>query len=422
MTETSTAAQTEKPTTLNLNQLVVLRSLVILAQIIAVFTATLYFHVELAIFSILSIISLFVLINLFTHIKLKQGLQATDRVIFLQLLFDVIALSVLLYLTGGSSNPFVSFLLIPLAISAAVLPARYSWLMTGCAVTSYTLLMIYFVPLSHHNEHDFKLHIIGMWVGFLISATLITYFVTKMGKTLREQERSLANAREQALKDDRLVALGTLAAGAAHEFGTPLGTMAILLHELQLNKEMPAKISSQLDILETQIDRCKEILTNLSTSAGHLRADTGRKVKLDEYISKLLTDWKNENTNIQLDIKKQGEAELNIVADQTLTQAVNNILSNAVDAKADTIRIKYSWDKSLFTLDIEDNGEGLNKEAEKHAGEPFFTTKAPNKGMGLGLYLAKASLSRYGGELKLQNNNEGGVKVNLSLPLEKLLC
>ena len=422
MTETPAVAQTEKPTSLNLNQLVVLRSLVILAQIIAVLTATLYFHVELAIIPILSIISLFVLINLFTYIKLKQGLQATDQVIFFQLLFDVVALTVLLYLTGGSSNPFVSFLLIPLAISAAVLPARYSWLMTGCAVISYTLLMIYFVPISHHTEHDFKLHIIGMWVGFLISATLIAYFVTKMGKTLREQDRSLANAREQALKDDRLVALGTLAAGAAHELGTPLGTMAILLHELQRNKEMPDKVLSQLDILEAQIDRCKEILTNLSTSAGHLRADTGRKIKLDEYISKLFTDWKNENTNIKLDIKKQTGADINIVADQTLTQAVNNILSNAVDAKADTIHIKYSWDESLFTLDIEDNGEGLNEEAEKHAGEPFFTTKAPNSGMGLGLYLAKAALSRYGGELKLQNNKEGGVKATLLLPLEKLIC
>jgi len=364
----------------------------------------------------------FVAINIFTHIKLKRGLQSTDRVIFFQLLFDVFALSVLLYLTGGSSNPFVSFLLIPIAISAAVLPSRYSWLMTGSAVISYSLLMLYSVPLSHGGGHDFQLHIIGMWVGFLISATLIVYFVTNMGKTLREQERSLANAREQTLKDDRLVALGTLAAGAAHEFGTPLGTMAIVLHELQRRKELTDDVSSQLEILKTQIDRCKEILTNLSTSAGHLRADTGRKVKLDEYLNSLFADWSNANTDIQLEINKSGKHEINIVVDQTLTQAICNILGNAVDAHADIILVECSWNEALLSIGIKDNGDGLNDEIEKHAGEPFFTTKEPNKGMGLGLYLANATLSRYGGEVTLENREEGGVYANLRLPLEKLIC
>jgi len=418
----ATTKTEHKPSSLNLNQLVVLRSLVIFAQIIALLTTTFYFHVELAISPILGIISLFILINLFTYFKLKQGLPATDQVIFFQLLFDVIALSLLLYLTGGSSNPFVSFLLIPIAISAAVLPARHSWLMTGCAVICYTLLMIYFIPLSHHGEHDFKLHIIGMWVGFLISASLIAYFVTKMGKTLREQERNLSDAREQALKDDRLVALGTLAAGAAHELGTPLGTMAILLHELQRNKEIPEKELSQLDILETQIDRCKAILSNLSTSAGHLRADSGRKVEISQYLNTLFDEWQEEHVTVKLNTRNSGVENINIVADQTLTQAINNILGNAVDAGAKKIEIIAHWNKELFTLNIIDDGQGLDNEAEKHAGEPFFTTKAPNEGMGLGLYLAKATLSRYGGNIALQNNNKSGVNVELILPLEKLLC
>ena len=136
----------------------------------------------------------------------------------------------------------------------------------------------------------------------------------------------------------------------------------------------------------------------------------------------LFSDWQNDNEKIRLAISKQIPTNTHIVADQTLTQAIHNILSNAVDANADMIQINYFCDRALLKLLITDNGQGLSEDAQKHAGEPFFTTKAPNTGMGLGLYLAKATLSRYGGELKLANAEQGGAEVTLLLPLEKLLC
>ncbi len=165
---------------------------------------------------------------------MRRGGPVGDAELFFELLADVGCLTALLYLSGGSTNPFVSLYLLPLTIAAAALPARYAWSMAGLTVTGYTLLLFFFRPLGHDqsmHSSAFNLHILGMWITFLVSAMLIASFVTTMSASIRVRDRELAAARERALRDEQVLALGTFAAGAAHELGTPLATIAVLSRE-----------------------------------------------------------------------------------------------------------------------------------------------------------------------------------------------
>ena len=168
--------------------------------------------------------------------RLRRKLPVSSVEFFAQLMVDVFALTALLYFSGGSTNPFISLYLLPLTIAAAALPWAYTWVMAAITISCYTLLLFYYVPLPHdHEEHnsEFNLHVSGMWLAFVLSTVLIAWFVVKMGISIRERDKDLASAREQALRNEQLIALGTLAAGAAHELGTPLATMAIVSGELQ---------------------------------------------------------------------------------------------------------------------------------------------------------------------------------------------
>lgn len=145
--------------------------------------------------------------------------------------------STLLYYSGGSTNPFVSYYLVPLTIAAATLPWIYSMVLSGLALTGYTLLLIWYHPLHlqavQHEAMLINLHLFGMWLNFALSAAFITFFVVKMSEALRWQAHMQAERREESMRDQQLLAVATQAAGAAHELGTPLATMSVLLNELR---------------------------------------------------------------------------------------------------------------------------------------------------------------------------------------------
>jgi len=161
-----------------------------------------------------------------------QPRAVSNLELFAQLGADVAALSILLYYGGGSTNPFVSLYLLPLVIAAATLPGRYTWGMAALTAACYSLLMVYYIPLPHIHQHGddaFNIHVLGMWLGFVISAVVVAYFVVQMAQAVRSRDEMLARVREEVLRNERIVALGTQAAGAAHEMGTPLSTMAVVI-------------------------------------------------------------------------------------------------------------------------------------------------------------------------------------------------
>lgn len=406
----------------NLKRLFTLRSLMIAAEISAVIGARFLLHIPLELTPILAIIGLLVLVNIWTWRKVRRGALITDRSFLYQLCIDVGAIAGLLYFTGGATNPFAWLFLIPLIIAATVLSVRATWLIAALSTLCYSLLMRYHLPLGEHNhlQHgdSFSQHVLGMWFGFVMSACLIAWFVVGMARSLRTRDRLLAEAREKALRDEKLVALGTLATGAAHELGTPLATMAVVTRELE-RAGLPESIQRKLHILKDQIARCKVALSVLSASAGEVRAEGGGLIPVRTFIDDLVARWRQQYPLAPVTLNvTPGDPESTVVSEQTLVQALINLLNNAADASKQPLVLEAGWTTGELVLDILDRGPGLHPRAAEQVDRPKTSEK--EFGMGLGLFLAHATIQRIGGDIRLTDRSGGGTRTRIRLPLTQV--
>ncbi|MFZ3088567.1 MAG: ATP-binding protein [Methylotenera sp.] len=417
-------AALENPSRRNLQRLFLLRS-VMIAFMLAATMALFYLHIPLPDLPIAFAVGGMLLLNLLTLLRLRKHSNVSDKELSLQLLGDLVALTLLFYFTGGYSNPLVWMYLLPLTVAAVALKREYAWLLTGIAVTCYSVLVFYYVPLSHLHMHDIAgktldIHLVGMWIGFVVSAGIIAFFVTRIGQSLRDYDHIMATIREKSLESERVLSLGTLAASAAHELGTPLATMAIVSKELAQDLASQPDQLQQLEILRTQIGRCKEILSSITRNAGQSRADAGQGLPLREFLQEAIQRWRDTRPATELVITLcSSDHNPVIFTDRTLTQAIQNLLDNAADVSPEQILFNADWNDNLLQLQIRDFGNGITDEVKKQLGKPFFTSKN-EKGMGLGVYLTQITLTRFGGELSISNHPEGGVLTLIKLPLKNL--
>jgi two-component system sensor histidine kinase RegB len=406
-----------------LRRLVALRSMAVAAQLLTLAAVWKILELELDWQPMLLTIAALAAINLFSWLRLRSGKPVPNMELFGQLCVDVLALSVLLYYSGGSTNPFVSLYLLPLVIAAATLPGRYTWSMAALTAACYSVLMFYYIPLPHNHQHDgasaFNAHVVGMWLGFVFSTVVVAYFVVKMAQAVRSRDEMLVRVREEILRNERIVALGTQAAGAAHELGTPLSTMAVVIGELQHDTESQPGWCDALGILNEQVHGCKRILDKILADAQVSGATSVEPA--DHLMAEVLDEWQllRPTAPYQYCSDSARPAPL-IGVDATLRAALMNLLNNAADAAPagaapQAIEIHTHWNADNFTLEIHDHGKGLSEEAELKAGSAFFTTKT--EGHGIGLFLANATLERMGGSVRLFNREHGGATTEIILPI-----
>ncbi len=417
----------------NLQRLFFLRCITIAIQSLTFASTYWIFNIPLPWTEIITTLLLLSILNFVTWVRLRRNFSVSNIEFFLQILIDVFALSALLYFNGGSTNPFVSLYLLPLTITAAVLPWVYTWLMAATTIGLYSLLLFHHVPLPHdHNEHvsEFDLHVSGMWLAFVLSTTLISWFVVKMSGSIRERDKELSEIREQALRDEQLIALGTMAAGAAHELGTPLATMAIVSKEIQNDHIDNQDLQKNMNILRDQITQCKHTLTELLADAGQSRTEDASGQAVDLFLQDILEKWRLMRPTVKFTYVCNGDFPApSIINMQPLSQSILNLLNNAADASVETsiinsstgvsvenIIINSNWNKKELHLEILDFGKGLSEEALKRAGQAFFTSKDEH-GFGIGLFLANANIERYGGSVHLTNHEKGGACTQVILPL-----
>jgi two-component system sensor histidine kinase RegB len=407
--------------------------------------------------SLASLIGLLAGINLITWWRLSLPWPVTDPELFVQIAADVLVLGALLYFSGGSTNPFVSLFLLPLTIAAAILPPAYAWAMAALTLAGYTFLLFVNVPLppqsvelpfldtllapasgaehaghgghASHTGHGamtgpdsgFALHVLGMWFDFVVSAGIIAFFLARLAATLRGRDRELAAAREDALRNEQILALGTLAAGAAHQLGTPLSTMAVVIRELELHHDDEAELREDLGLLRRQVDNCKELLSQLLNSAGKARAESAAARPLDAYLQEIAEKWRLLQPLTPLLTEWQGtQPAPSILAEPTLEQALLNLLDNAADASPKGIHMTAHWNKSECLIEILDRGPGVAGSVAQKIGQPFFTTKRDQGGIGIGLFLSNATLEGLGGKVELFNRPSGGACTRITLPLARL--
>ena len=429
----------------HLQRLITLRSMAVLAQCLSLALVHYFLELTLPWLPMLLAIALLATINLASWFRLRLRAPISNLELFGQLCVDVLVLSVLLYYGGGSTNPFVSLFLLPLVIAATTLTQRYAWAMAIVTTGCYTVLMKYYQPLSSKTPavgdemsmdmdmammHDhsqmqmsmapddaFNMHVAGMWLGYVISAMVIAYFVVKMAQAVRERDEKLARVREETLRNERIVALGIQAASAAHELGTPLSTLSVVIGELKNETDALPEWRDSLTLLDGQVRTCKKILDKLLANAQNLDHPTSQA--LDQILADTLDEWKilRPSADFQLSFDRQPPFPM-LQADQTLHAALLNLLNNAADASPQKIDIRATWNESQITLEILDHGAGLTPDAAAKAGSAFFTTK--QEGRGLGLFLANATLERLGGRVRLFNREGGGATTEVLLPIAQV--
>lgn len=346
------------------------------------------------------------LVNIFTWWRIKTAQTITYHEFLIQLLVDISALAGLLYFTGGATNPFTSLFILQVIIAAIALPPLYTWLIAGITVAIYTLLMFWNVEmpyfLHHHMSDFFSLHVQGMWFSFLLLAGFVAWFIVRMNTTIRRQDSLLAEA-------EKIAALGTLAANAAHELGTPLATMAVLAEDCE------EKTSRQFS---EHIQRCKKILSRITADGGVMRAEGGAAMALRDFLEETIENWKVQHPSTPLKFNINGAGHSRIVAEQGLQQAIVNLLNNAADASPDAVSMEVRWSAQTLTIEIQDQGNGLPETIQSTLGEVGVTTKAD--GLGLGLFLAKSIITRLEGTLELTSMADKGTKAHITLPLRRL--
>ncbi len=401
-----------------------MRLAVAATQALALLAARFLLHLDAAYWAAWGVIGVVLAVTARSFAVPQAGNEPFEPVFFRQLVFDIMALSAFLYFTGGATNPFAPMFLLPVVVAVATLRAQRAWAIVIIAAMSYTGLMFAHVPLHLHGDagSSFQLHVWGMWVGFLLVAAFVAYFVSRIGMSLRAQDAELARNREQGLRTGQVLALGTLAAGTAHELGTPLATMAVVVRELQDRHADDSQLSGELQLLRDQIGRCKEILMRMSSSAGLAQAESGGPMNVPAYMQKLVAGWRRANPRrgVDLQIQEQGGADPELVVDHTLSQAIVNVLDNAARVSEQEPRVHAAWDETALRLSVRDFGPGIPTEIAADLGHAVLASNGPDTGLGLGIFLARTTIQRLGGSMQFLEAPGGGCITEIRLPLASL--
>ncbi|HEY1816398.1 MAG TPA: ATP-binding protein [Kofleriaceae bacterium] len=335
--------------------------------------------------------------------------------IALVMMLDIALLTGLLYLTGGPHNPFSFLYLVQIALAAVLVRARWTWMLVGLSFVGFGILLVAHEPLDVPQESRG----IGAWVALGVASAFVVHFLLRITGALAERERELTEARYLAARQERLASLATMAAGAAHELSTPLGTVALAAKELE--RALAADhgdLASDARLIREQVGRCRAILDQMAQGAGtvgeHVAACTVAQL-LDETLVGI-----RESPRVARDVSDEVASFMVRVPPRALSQALRSLVTNAQDASPPSAAVVVSVHRrnSILAVSIRDRGNGIPDEVKARIGEPFFTTKQPGRGMGLGLFLARAVIEGVGGSLQIDSADGGGTEVRVKLPTD----
>lgn len=402
-----------------------LRSFSIASQIVLVVAVHYGLRLPLPLLPLGAAIAALIIWNSLVYPRIRENPQVSYREVLLNLLVDIAAFTVIMYFAGGSTNPFVSLYLVPIGLAAAALPARYAWLIVVVCAACYTFVVLDHVPLPSVKDRfggDFNLHITGMWVNFLFAATLMAVFIGAMARSVRQRDQDLVEMREQAMRDQQIVALGTLAAGTAHELNTPLSTLRLLVEEVEESLEAD-ELKPQLRAMNGELKVISERLNTMVDDAGVTSAKAASRGRLSHFIDSVTRRWSAAHPDVNTSIRwREPFEDPEVVTEVTIGQAILNVLDNAAQATAasggDSVRVELACRDEHLTIEILDEGGGLGGSTPEFLGQRIGSSK--KDGLGVGLLLSRASMRRYGGDIEL-HEQEKGVAARIELPLGELV-
>lgn len=408
----------------NMKLLIDLRWIAVVGQVLTILFAAVVLRIELPIAPMIGILSSLIGLNLLSLFRWYTQRTVSNLELMGGLLLDVAALTGLLYFSGGATNPFVFLYPLQVTLGAVLLETWSIWTLVALTTACFAVLMRYYVPLELPHggtERLFRLHLIGMWICFVLDVGLLVVFMGRITRNLRAQDARLADLRQHAAEEDHIVRMGLLASGAAHELGTPLATLSVILGDWQrmaVFKDHP-ELLEELNDMQAEVKRCKTIVTGILLSAGEARGESLAHTTIGGFVDDIVQEWCATRNFKALQYDKHLDTDRDILSDSALKQIVCNVLDNALDVSPDWISLTASHDGETLALVIRDRGPGFAPEMLAHFGKPYQSSKG-RAGGGLGLFLVVNVVRKLGGRVTAENAPEGGAVVTLYLPLAAL--
>ncbi len=407
----------------NLLLLIQLRWLAVAGQLVTIAVAEWGLGVRLPVAALLVAPLVLVLLNLLSAPLLTLRQAVSDRELFATLLIDVAALSWQLYLSGGATNPFAPLFLMQVVLGAVLLTATHAWLLIGVTAACFAGLGFVYRPLvlpGAETGVSLSLYLQGLLVCFVLTAGLLVSFVTRISGNLKARDAYLAELRQQSAEQTHIVRMGLLASGAAHELGTPLASLSVILGDW---RRMPVfrdpELAHDIDQMQAELDRCKAIVTGILMSAGAVRGEAPARSSVRAFLAQTAAEWQAAHPDVVIERRDALEQDPVIVADPALRQVFSALFDNAMEAGARRIELWSAVIDGDLKVTVLDDGRGFPPHILSRLGEPYRSTKG-RAGAGLGLFLLVNVLKTLGGTVEAADRVGGGAEVRLSLPLAAL--
>jgi len=409
----------------NLLLLIQLRWIAVAGQVVTIWLVHFGLSIPLPLQSMTAVVLMLGALNTISWVRYRRFERVSNTALFLELLLDVSALTMQLYYSGGAMNPFVSLYLLQVILAAVLLEAWSVWTLVVVTSLCFIGLTFFFQPLLLPHDHGvnfLNMHIQGMFICYVLAAVLLVLFVTRITQNLASRNARLAELKQRSIEEDHIVRLGLLASGAAHELGTPLATLSVILNDWRSLPQLrgdPA-LAEELEEMLGQLDRCKTIVSGILVSSGEARGEGTVHTTIRTFFDDAAIAWQLARLPEGFVYRNGFQPDAPMTADLALRQVLFNLLDNALEASPDWVELEVERQENAVAIRVRDHGPGFPPAQLDQFGKPYSSTKG-KPGAGLGLFLVVNVIRRLGGTVTAANLTEGrGALVTVTLPLSLL--
>lgn len=406
-------------TRVRLRTLVLIRWVAIIGQLISILTVHYTLAFPLPLWPTVAAVVVSAGVNLAATFLRPAATRLRDREAALYLGYDVIQLAVLIALTGGLQNPFAILFLVPVTISATILSLLSTAALCGLVLICVTIVAFFHWPLPWGDELLSlpPLYLLAIWVAIALGTVFIAAYAWRVANEARRMANALSATQMALAREQRLSSLGAMAAAAAHELGTPLGTIAVVSRELERDLPPDSAFAEDARLLGGQVARCREILGRL-TALGEGEADTPySRLPISVLVGAAAAPHQHEGVRFEV---AAHPAEGSVAPEPTaprraeIVHGLGNIIENAIQFCRNGVEAVVTWDEQSVTVDVLDDGPGFSTTILAELGEPYVSTRRGDGRMGLGVFIAKTLLERTGASISFANRRRGGARVSVS--------
>ena len=399
--------------TILLGNLIKIRWIAILGQLLTILFVTFIIKIDIPFFEALIIVLFSIAVNFYSYLEERNNKTISNLKAFSFLLFDTVQLGILLFLTGGIINPFSILILAPVITSASYLPSLLTVILSSISILIIIILNFYFVPLNFGKEFIIpKIYNFGVVISLIITVIFIAIYAYLFASSSRNLSNALSVSKLQILNQKKITEIGSLSAAAAHELGTPLNTIFLILNDLLKDQKLnqDKNISKDIKLLKSQAERCKQILKKLSQNPHKLKDKFLDKVKISDLIKINFDKFNNKKELKTLEINAENQFE--ITFKDEIMYALGNIIQNAVLHSKKIVSVELNYLDSNVSIKITDDGKGFSKDIIDKLGEPYISKN--NVGMGLGIFISKNLIENMGGQISFYNSKENHAVVEIN--------